>query len=144
MPAKYGHQWTECELLTFNVSTTSADINTFFGVKELPAIQISPWFLSDEMKPKPLSGLNKDRFFFDYLFCALTEDKAAVNNFAQFILRLLDYDSEDRIIRSRMVLNFTMCGKTVRAKPDISVISEDREGRKEGRKEVYYMAWSKI
>ncbi|KAE9384628.1 hypothetical protein BT96DRAFT_1096959 [Gymnopus androsaceus JB14] len=126
---KSSHQWTESELHTFNVSTIGVDASTFFGVKELPVVQISPLILNNDMKPRgPLSEVsNDDRLFFSYLFCALTEDKAAVNDFAQFILRLLHFGNGERFICSRMVLPFTMYEKTVLAKPDISIVKVDGE-----------------
>jgi hypothetical protein len=51
-----------------------------------------------------------------------TGEEACVD-FAAFILRLLDYDSQDRVIHQRKEISFVMAGQRVNAKPDVCVMN---------------------
>ncbi|THU75187.1 hypothetical protein K435DRAFT_707560, partial [Dendrothele bispora CBS 962.96] len=57
---------------------------------------------------------------------ALGGEESAVDDFATFLLRTLNYEQDgDRVIRTRTELSMTMCGATVYAKPDISVVDRN-------------------
>ncbi|KAF8964281.1 hypothetical protein BDZ97DRAFT_1660604 [Flammula alnicola] len=123
--AKSGSSWTKNELLAFNISVVPATVPAFFGRTELPPAPVSPTILNnlvmpDEHLPK------SDRQFFQYLKVAeeATSEESAVDDFAAFILRMLDYDDEDRLIRLRKEISFYMAGKRVDAKADVCVMND--------------------
>jgi hypothetical protein len=73
---------------------------------------------------KPAGPLVKDdrliRIFFQYM--RLVENprspESRIDDFAAFILRILNYDNEDRIICQRTEISFPMAGQRVDAKID--------------------------
>ncbi|KAK0234600.1 hypothetical protein EDD85DRAFT_88307 [Armillaria nabsnona] len=62
-----------------------------------------------------------ERQFFQYLKYATRGEKSAVDDFAAYISRMLDYDEPDRVIYQYKELSFVMCGQRVDAKPDVCV-----------------------
>jgi hypothetical protein len=96
--AKSGSEWTGNELLAFNIRVVD-NIAAFFNTTQLPATQVSETILNNLEKPnQPLP--KDDRLFFRYL--GLVEKpqspESHADDFAAFILRILNYDDQDRII----------------------------------------------
>ncbi|KAH8831918.1 hypothetical protein DL96DRAFT_1667921 [Flagelloscypha sp. PMI_526] len=121
--AKSGSDWTSSELLAFNISIEDVDVSTFFGIDQLPKVTISSIVLDNDRKPE--HPISKDaRLFFYYLDRANIREKAAVNDFALYLLKLLDFDDEERAIVMRKELTFDMCGNRVYAKPDLCVMRD--------------------
>jgi hypothetical protein len=76
---------------------------------------------------KPAGPLMKDdRLFFQYM--RLVENprspESRVDDFAAFILRILNYDNEDRVICQRTEISFPMAGQHVDAKIDVCLMDE--------------------
>ncbi|KAJ8496415.1 hypothetical protein ONZ45_g12479 [Pleurotus djamor] len=123
--AKSGSSWTDNELIAFNITVVDTDIQTFFGIDQLPPPGVSDVILQTEGMPD-----DEDLEKVEWSFFALLEDamsltpgqESSVDDFARFLLELLGYDSGKRVIHSRRELNFTMCGQRVDAKTDICVM----------------------
>ena len=123
--AKSGNDWTDNELFAFNISIQDVDVATFFGVPQLPPTTVSPVILNNVQRPTPPAVISKeDRLFFQYLERANIYEEAAVDDFAGHILRMLDFDGNDRSIVTKKELSFTMCGRRVWAKADIVVLDD--------------------
>ena len=123
LSAKSGSDWTENELHAFNIWVASVGTTQFFGHTVLPPAAISPTILNNaQMPPGPIS--KDDRLFFDYLMDAerALSEESAVDDFAAHILRTLDYDNQDRRIRTRKEIPFIMSGCRVDAKTDVCVM----------------------
>ncbi|PPR05272.1 hypothetical protein CVT26_011437 [Gymnopilus dilepis] len=121
-PAKSSSEWTRNELLAFNIRVENANTEEFFNTAQLPATQVSETILNNvEMPDHPLP--KDDRLFFRYLKRVHTSGppESRVNDFAAFILRLLDYDGQDRIICQRPELLFPMAGQHVGTRSDLCV-----------------------
>ena len=124
LSAKSGSDWTENELHAFNIWVASVGTAQFFGNTVLPPAAISPAILNHaHMPPGPIS--KDDRLFFEYLTDAersSSSEESAVDDFAAHILRMLDYDNQDRRIRTRKEIPFVMSGCRVDAKIDVCVM----------------------
>ena len=126
--AKSGSDWTGNELLAFNIRVENANTAAFFNRPQLPPLDISDTILDNTEKPDgPLQ--KDDRLFFRYL--GLVEKpkspESHVDDFAAFILHILNYDSDDqdRVICQRPELSFPMAGQRVDAKSDLCVRDEN-------------------
>ena len=121
---KSGSDWTENELHAFKIRVASVGTAQFFGNTVLPPAAISPAILNHaHMPPGPIS--KDDRLFFEYLTDAersSSSEESAVDDFAAHILRMLDYDNQDRRIRTRKEIPFIMSGCRVDAKTDVCVM----------------------
>jgi hypothetical protein len=94
--ARSGSDWSENELVAFNIRIDTVDAATFFGNASLPPPSVSPVILNHIRMPAgPLA--KTDWQFFQYLRHASTR----VDDFAAFILRLLGYDDSERLIIQR-------------------------------------------
>ncbi|KAF9446364.1 hypothetical protein P691DRAFT_733405 [Macrolepiota fuliginosa MF-IS2] len=121
--AKSGSDWTEYELIAFNIVIQDVDVATFFGAPQLPPTTASPVLLNNVLRPAPAAVISKeDRLFFTYLDGANTDEEAAVDDFTCHILRMLDFDDNNKLIATRRELSFTMCGTRVRAEADIAIL----------------------
>lgn len=120
-----GSKWTAKELQAFNIRVVNAPAPAFFGITELPAVPVSPTILNNLRAPDgPLS--KSDRHFFQYLRAAeqASFEESAVDDFTAFILRMLDYDDDDRVIRLRKEISFYMAGERVDATADVCVMND--------------------
>ncbi|KAJ3518171.1 hypothetical protein NLJ89_g2 [Agrocybe chaxingu] len=125
IPTGSGSDWTTKELLAFNIRVANASAPAFFASTKLPPAPVSPTILNNLHIPDgPLS--KSDRQFFQYLRAAehATSGESAVDDFAAFILRMLDYDDEDRVVRLRKEISFYMAGERVGAKADVCVMND--------------------
>lgn len=100
-------------------------ITAFFNTPELPPPTVSATILNNMDKPDgPL--VKDDRLFFRYM--ELVEKphspESRVDDFAAFILRILNYDNEARVIYQRTEISFPMAGQRVDAKIDVCLMDE--------------------
>ena len=123
--AKSGSDWGENELLAFNIHVQCVDAKTFFGQVVLPRATVSPVILNNIDQP---TACNKvERKFFGLLEDTTLGEKSHIDDFAAFLLDLMDYNDGDRVIHSHKELGFVMCGKRVLAEPDVCLV--DHPGR---------------
>ncbi|KDR73309.1 hypothetical protein GALMADRAFT_100965 [Galerina marginata CBS 339.88] len=123
--AKSDSEWTGNELLAFNIRVVNANMIAFFNTTQLPAAHVSETILNNAEKPnQPLQ--KDDRLFFRYL--GLVERPKSpephVEDFAAFILRMLNYDDQDRVVCLRPEFSFPMAGQRVDTKSDLCVRDE--------------------
>ena len=123
--AKSGSDWSDNELFAFNIRVANATIPAFFNITELPPPTVSATILNNMDKPDgPL--MKDDRLFFQYMKLAekSRSPESRVDDFAAFILRILNYDDEDRVICQRTEISFPMVGQRVDAKTDVCLMDE--------------------
>jgi hypothetical protein len=112
--AKSGSDWSGNELFAFNIVIQDVDAATFFGAPQLPATTVSPVILNNLARPPPPAVVTKEeRIFFEFLDRAIISEVAAVDDFATHILRMLDFDDNERSITTKREMTFTMCGTRV-------------------------------
>ena len=74
-------------------------------------------------------GLSKDgRKLLGYMNLASSVKEgrqSAVDDFASSLLRIMDYDTRDRMVRTRYDIAFFTCGVETRAQTDICVIADE-------------------
>lgn len=119
-----GNDWSENELRAFNIQVASVGTARFFGNTELPPSTVSPAILNNAQMP-PGTISKEDRLFFEYLSDVerSSQEGSAVDDFPAHILRMLDYDNQDRgMIKTRKTIPFTMSGCRVDAKTDVCVM----------------------
>ncbi|KZP08550.1 hypothetical protein FIBSPDRAFT_802949 [Athelia psychrophila] len=125
--AKSGSDWSDNELFAFNILIQDVDAATFFGTPQLPATTVSPIILNNVARPPAPAVVTKDeRIFFEFLDRANVLEKAAVDDLAGHILRMLDFDGNERSITTKRELSFTMCGTRVRATADIAITESSK------------------
>ncbi|KAF5326945.1 hypothetical protein D9619_004831 [Psilocybe cf. subviscida] len=128
-----GALWTARNLEAFNITITAEhDIQTFFGVSELPVPQnISPVIWNNVRAPDGLLSKTEKMFFAfmeNALLTPIAQGSHAVD-FIRFMLRLLDYDDDpNRVLHSRKDIWFIVSGLKTFVKTDVAVI--ERFGRK--------------
>jgi hypothetical protein len=121
--AKSGNSWGTNELIAFNIDVNIVNTQTFFGSPNLPQLTVSPVILYNLDEPAvPLHKIELD--FFTYLEDAMNmapEEESLVDDFAAFILRMMNYDEGRRVVHLRKELGFEMCGEQVDAITDVCI-----------------------
>lgn len=123
--AKSSSDWTDYELRAFNIRVVDVDATVFFNTPELPPPAVSATILNNEEMPGgPLE--KNDRQFFQRMNLAdgVRVSGSHVDDFAAFLLHLLNYDDPDRVICQRMEIPFPVAGKYVDAKIEVSLMNE--------------------
>lgn len=121
--------WVNHDLLSFNIHVVNASTTVFFntlnnGTPEVPPTTVSATILNNIDKPDgPLA--KNDRLFFQYM--GMAEDprstESFANDFAAFILHLLNYDNEDRVICQRTELSFPMGRQRIKIGIDVCLMN---------------------
>ncbi|KAK6974770.1 hypothetical protein R3P38DRAFT_3411506 [Favolaschia claudopus] len=131
LSAKSGSDWTDNELHALNITVETLNTDSFFGSSSLPTSTVDPVLLANVKRPSgPLS--KSSRLFFRYLedaagaFPLGTPAESAVDDFAAFLLSMMDYDEPERIVHQRLEIGFLMCGQSVCAKPVIVVMDGEK------------------
>ena len=122
LSAKFGNEWTANELTAFNIRIETIDAATFFNTAQLPNPPVAPAVLTNESQPQGLLA-KQDRLFFQYMKDAVHGEEAFVNDFAAFILGMLEYDQPGCVIHQQKKLFFDMCDMTVDTEPNVCVMS---------------------
>ncbi|KAJ7790611.1 hypothetical protein B0H14DRAFT_2939062 [Mycena olivaceomarginata] len=129
LSAKSGSDWTDNELHALNITISALDPTSFFGAP-LPAPTVDPILLNNLKRPSAQIS-KENRLFFRYLEDATSRfpsgppAESAVDDFAAFLLRMLDYDEPERVVHQRLEIGFMMCGQKVDAKPDVVIMDGD-------------------
>ena len=126
--AKSGSDWGLNELVGFNISIVDQDAATFFGHPNLPELpHISPVILENVRSPGADRISKADHHFFGYMEDAMIpESESLVDDFAVFLLQMMDYDTGSRILHTRKEMSFQMCGQNVSAKADICLVDRSQ------------------
>ncbi|KDR77996.1 hypothetical protein GALMADRAFT_266547 [Galerina marginata CBS 339.88] len=120
--SKSASHWTENDLLAFNIEAVTVNTTQFFGSPELPPAPVSQTILNNLEEPNgPLD--TDERLFFKYMGHAEEEDsESSMNDFASHLLRLLHYDDVAHLIVTSRRIPFSMSGRQVSAKVNVSVL----------------------
>lgn len=127
--AKSGSDWTLNELEAYHIDVQLENMETFFGIDQLPPPTISQAVLIHEFPPAAVLPNKQDRLFFGLLQDAMTTapgEESAVDDFAAHLLSMLDYDSPGRHIRQHKDIPFFICGTASHTKTDVCVVDETR------------------
>jgi len=122
--AKSSNEWTRNELLAFNIGVKDATTAAFFNAATLPATSVSQTILKNLAEPAgPLSKTDQNFFIYMRMAELGTSEESAVDDFAIFLLSMLDYDRDDRVLCSRKEMSFYMAGQLVDAKANVVLIN---------------------
>jgi hypothetical protein len=118
--AKRVSQWTNNELLAFNIRVEDAGVEAFFDIPQLPPPTASATILDNlDQPPGPL--FNNDRLFFAYKH--LAEGPLSCIDFTMFLLNLLEYANVGhRMLNVWAKLPFLMAGRRIIANIDLFLI----------------------
>ncbi|KAH9065508.1 hypothetical protein EDB87DRAFT_1540201, partial [Lactarius vividus] len=101
---------------------------TFFDTAILPQPTVSSFTL-DNLE-EPAGSLHKaDMDFFAYMEDAIPPE-SFVDDFAAFVLRVMRYDKDRRVIHLRREMGLEMCGQRVDAKADVCAMKRSHAGAK--------------
>ena len=97
--AKSGSNWSDNELLAFNIQVIDLGVAAFFHTSELPPSIVSAIILANIDKPDGPS-IKNDRLFFQYMNMVENprSSESRADDFAAFLLHITNYDDEDRVI----------------------------------------------
>ncbi|KAJ7599028.1 hypothetical protein C8J56DRAFT_815343 [Mycena floridula] len=125
--AKSGNDWTENELIAYNISVKEQDMIDFFGVAQLPALDpiIVPFSETEQRRDAPDDETYKLLHYLDLAHNPKADQEAAVDTFVQRLLEKLGYATGHRIILTRQVLAFLICGENRSAQTDVCIIDEN-------------------
>ena len=123
--AKPSSDWLDNELLAYNIRVVDAGNAAFFNNPELPPPVVSETILNNMNRPDgPLT--KDDRLFFQYMGLVQNSrsPESHVDDFAAFVLHILNYDSDDRVICRRTEVSFPMASQRVDARMDVCLMDE--------------------
>ncbi len=113
--AKSGRAWTANELLAYNIQVHSQSAETFFG-HPLPTLDgIDPLLVSGTINTDGTTD-RTDRLL-QYLHLTLEADadqSFAIDDFAEELLRQLDYQERGTLLRYHYAIPLAICGDTRR------------------------------
>ncbi|KAJ7481062.1 hypothetical protein B0H11DRAFT_1807928 [Mycena galericulata] len=123
------------ELTALNITIQALDPASFFGF-DLPDPQTDPAVLAHPVLvnnlKRPAGAISKeDRLFFRYLEHAIRgfptgpATESDVDDFAAFLLQMLDYDEPEGVVHQRWEIGFIMCGQRVSAKLDMVIMNDE-------------------
>ncbi|KXN65745.1 hypothetical protein CONCODRAFT_44302 [Conidiobolus coronatus NRRL 28638] len=127
---KAGSDWTINELDAYNIAVVPQNELEFFP-QPISTVDLSdlPSRILDSYSFRDVARDDKTAYqFMRYLDLATHPregEESAVDDFAAEILRLLDYDDNGRVIRTRKSIDMLMCGQETYAKTDVCIVSED-------------------
>lgn len=106
--AKSGGGWGYLELDAFNTTVENVNTATFFGDPDLPppsSVIFSAMLNIDNLKLPALNLTKNDEIFFGLLGWKFPLDEEETHvDFVVFLLDLIDYDLDNRVIRRYMEL----------------------------------------
>ena len=122
--AKPVSQWTNKELLAYNVRIEDAGVETFFNIPQLPppTARVSTTILDNLDEPPGPLPHERDHVFFNYKRSA--ERRPSCIEFIMFLLGFLYYDSGYRVLSVWAKLPLFMAGQRIKANIDVFVINE--------------------
>lgn len=122
--AKPVSQWTNKELLAFNIRIEDAGVEAFFNIPQLPPPTASTSILDNlDEPPEPL--LDVDRLFFAYKWS--TGLPGSNIDFTMYLLRVLNYESGRRLLGVRSKNPLLMAGRRIIANIDLFLMKVDED-----------------
>ena len=121
--AKSGSDWTDAELLAYNICITQTSPDVFFQSGPDPSLDhLDPAILISRSADEPdLSDTTAD--YLGYLDLAThATQESAIDDFAAATLRFLGYNERHSTVATRYIIPLTICGETRAAQTDVCVI----------------------
>jgi len=111
LAARSSDDWTTNETLTLKIEVRLATPAAFFQSTDLPELFVSETILDNLQEPDgPLS--KTDRKFFQYMQVAERAGfEPVTSDYTVFLLSLLDYDHDTRLLRTKNVMPLYMAGQ---------------------------------
>ncbi|KAK0218822.1 hypothetical protein IW262DRAFT_1317667 [Armillaria fumosa] len=123
--AKPGSRWTTNELEAYNIVIKEQNENTFFE-KPLPAYHGPADFLQHEHATVRLDAASNSLLKrLDLAADVVEGEESAVNDFVAELLRILGYERQDTVVRTRKNIRFLMCGEYVHATTDACLLDAE-------------------
>lgn len=125
---KSGSSWTSNDLYSYNIRVVNQTDNEFFGAS-LDSVGLE--IVSEGIINGTYPSADQEEYvqeFLTYLDLAMRikeSEESAVDDFAVFLLNMLGYKGDGRIIRTRKNIPLLMCGENTCAKTDVCVMSRD-------------------
>lgn len=121
--AKSGSDWTEAELLAYNISIKPTSPVVFFQSGADPSLEhLDPAILTSPNAEDPnLSEATADYLGYLELATHATQE-SAIDDFAAATLRLLGFNERHATVATRYIIPLTICGETRAAQTDVCVI----------------------
>ncbi|KJA26788.1 hypothetical protein HYPSUDRAFT_63566 [Hypholoma sublateritium FD-334 SS-4] len=121
--AKSGSDWTDAELLAYNVSITSTSPAVFFQSDADPSLDhLDPAILTSPNAEDPnLSAATADYLGYLDLASHATQE-SAIDDFAAATLRFLGFNERHTTVATRYIIPLTICGETRTAQTDVCLI----------------------
>jgi hypothetical protein len=114
--------WREHELMAYNISIAEQDQQTFFD-GPLPNYTGPPGFAQNEDVTKNLNFASVILIRHLKLATQIAEgEESSVADFASVLLRSMDYEQDDTIVRMCKRLRLDMCGEEVFLEADVCVM----------------------
>ena len=125
--AKSGNEWSTNELMAYNISIVERDQDTFFN-GPLPAYTGPAGFVQHEDRVQGLDSASLALIKrLDLAMKVMDGEESAVDDFAAELLRVLGYETERTVVRTRKNIRLSMCGQQVYAKADVCILDVDSE-----------------
>ena len=122
--AKLVSQWTNNELLAFNIRVEDAGVEAFFNIPQLPPPTVSTTILDNLDEPVPPEVLPKnDRQYFEY--GRLAEKPLSIIDFPMFLLKLLGYENRHHLLGIWAKDPLLMAGRRIIARTDLYLMNVD-------------------
>ena len=122
--AKRVSQWTNKELLAFNIRVEDAGVEAFFNVPQLPPPMVSTTILDNLDEPVLPQALPKnDRQYFEYE--RLAEKPLSIIDFPMFLLKLLGYENRHHLLGIWAKDPLLMAGRRIIARTDLYLMNVD-------------------
>ncbi|KAF8628618.1 hypothetical protein AX17_005953 [Amanita inopinata Kibby_2008] len=125
--AKSGNQWSSNELVAYNIVIHEQEAHQFFG-GPLPEYKGPVGFVEHEDR---VQGLDTPSLALikrlDLAMKILEGEESAVDDFAAELLRVMGYEMDQTVIRTRKSLQLLMCGENVFAKTDVCLLDASSE-----------------
>jgi hypothetical protein len=120
---KLGLDWSTAELKAFNIRVVKQEAADFFGVDQLPALNVPPGILLP-FNPKAVDDATYT--FYGFLMRALNQaTEYSVDNFAVALFRLMGYESCGCSVQFQVPLPLTVANVKRVVKTDICVVDRD-------------------
>ncbi|KAI0250796.1 hypothetical protein BJV78DRAFT_1217017 [Lactifluus subvellereus] len=123
--ARPGSDWSENELLAYNITVRRQSAIDFFGREPGPIDHLDPNLLSSA-DPSIVADFSKETYrFLAYLDLASRANagqESAIDDLAKSILEVTGFDELGTILCTRYDIPFTICGDRRSARADVSLV----------------------
>ena len=122
--AKSGSDWTDAELLAYNISIIPTSPAVFFQSSTEPSLDhLDPAILTSPINADDPNLSNATADYLGYLDLATNAtQETAIDDFAAATLRLLGFNDRHSTVATRYIIPLTICGESRTAQIDVCVV----------------------